>query len=179
MTGSVPYPPLTRLSCPDPINPWTTLWSPDFHSLILTLPSLTEHVVTKLIRDSSTGTLIVPASQLSLESITSIVRVASYILTFGTGGIDLVAIIWDAWVPTTLIVIPLAPLSHPELHRSPTSPFVHDAWCTALAYHPDRAYVTRVLRGIKHGRHLGYTGPRDVHRKCLNPPDFALHEYPS
>jgi hypothetical protein len=162
------------LSCPDP-DPWTTFWSPEFHSLILTLPSLTEHVVAKLIRDSSTGTLIVPASQLSLESVTSIVRVACYLLTFATGGVDLVAIIWDAWVPMTRTVIPLAPLSKPELHRSTTSPFVHDAWCTALAYHPDRAYVTRLLRGIKHGRHLGYTGPRDVHRKCINPPDFALH----
>ena len=91
-------PALTRLSCPasaqpsDSFNPWTTLWSPDFHSLILTLPSLTEHVVPKLMRDASTGTLIVPASQLSIASL--ITRVASYIVAFATGGVDLIAIIW-------------------------------------------------------------------------------------
>ena len=56
--------------------------------------------------------------------------------------------------------------------RSPKCPFNHDAWQTALSYHPDAPLVTRMLRGIKFGRAIGYTGDRFSHRICKNPPSY-------
>ena len=55
-----------------------------------------------------------------------------------------------------------------QLFRLPRCPFVLSEWELRLSSHPDRALVSRVLRGIVFGRSLGYSGQRLEHRVTDN-----------
>jgi hypothetical protein len=59
--------------------------------------------------------------------------------------------------------------------RMPATAFVAKEWKIALAHHPDREFVTRVIRGIDHGRSIGFSGTRMQSRLCKNPPAYKQY----
>lgn len=62
----------------------------------------------------------------------------------------------DAWVHTQAGV---APTAAPELIRAHT-PLRHSQFESELANHPNKALVSKLLKGIRQGVNIGYRGPR-------------------
>ena len=68
----------------------------------------------------------------------------------------------DAWAHTQAGA---APTAVPELTRAHT-PLRHSQFESELVNHPDKAFVSRLLEGIRHGVSIGYQGPRGPTNTC-------------
>lgn len=161
------------------------IWSPRFFSWLFPPFDITDSVVTKLIADRSRGAVIVRTT--TAAAWFRELRVRSWLMfdikgaernfTPTAPAVDLTVFMIDPDVPAEPPqTIPLTLPANLDTFRPPRCPFVHDVWKAGLAYYPDSAFVTRILRGIKFGCSLSYHGPRLLHRMCKNPVKYTKYE---
>lgn len=165
---------------------FTFLWSPSFFSWIFPPFDMTIDAVAKFIRDRSRGAVIVRTAthtdwfnslrsrcwlMFDIKSSERNLRPSGPAL-----GLTVFMIDAEASVGSPQCISLTLPDNVDKLFRPPRCPFVHDCWKAGLAYYPDDALVTRVLRGIKFGCSLGYYGPRLFYRSCKNPAKYDRYK---
>ena len=172
---------------------WDYDWAKPHYSWILFEDTaLTPLVVSKCIHDGASGTIIVPSPARNagwfnhLQAQASVVlRIASQPNSFTMAGQPAAhPSTWIAFIIDDFSALPpvqesfdiSVPDDWDSLYHNSQSPLVYATFKHFLSYHPDDAFVTRVLRGILYGRSYGYTGPRTIQKTCVNPRDWSRYK---